>query len=677
MINLKLATYRAPRGALFNDAGELELRLPPQPRVQRLAFDIDPPITDPEGWRLVFGMRAASQGALKASLLRGDIGFPDIRVMTAQGTGFRFRRGNIKDFFDIQRPWDRQEVRLPLSTFIYDTDLKKNVVGDSPLAESRIVKFEFDFLSDDEGEICLVLDNPALESVVDDTAVTLDAFDLVNFRSEAKYYEYPDLLFLLNSSKFSIGLKEIAKSLHHSGLLARLTVTSPEGDKTIIEQHLQDAAKSVEFRTEIVGVYSIQLELLAGDGTRYVAETTAVRALTPISPAAAARSIIGISDSRGFERGSALGCRFQRRPMTTPFSIFNDPHGNLIFRHSPALDLLPRVVNSRTDFIVSYKKTPRTLARDTLYDFSRRPPRDWDEYRRFMGYFARHVRQNGGTYLEVWNEASSIYEWAGTMEELIKLHQVSYAAIKEAAPDLKVLGCGTHTLDMNFIQAFMEGGGAEFCDGLNLHGYTYQPGEWADELQTLMEYLEGWEKRNGRSAPDVYFTETGFRTPTFSEQDQADLLTYFSALCAQYPRIRSYLWFRLENQNPEQAGRYTQDMSRGYAMVGYEGRYVRPSLGAFLFLNRILSCGTPLGIRDTENGETALSFECCGEEIDIFYDPARQVPLLDEGAEKYYTALGQAITSEQTLDAKLVIRMTPLTYKKIATYGDQSPTPFR
>lgn len=672
MIDLKLATYRAPRGALFNDAGELELKLLPEPRIQRLAFDIDSPITDPESLRLVFGMRAASEGALKASLLRGDIGFPDIRVMTAQGSGFRFRRGNIKDFFDIQRPWDRQEVRLPLSTFIYDTDLKKNVESRIPLAESEIVKLEFDFLSDDEGEISIVLDNPVLESVVTNTAVRVDAFDLISFKSEAKYYEYPDLLLLLNNSKFSIGLREVARSLHPAGLLVRLTMVPPKGDETVIEQRLQDAAKSVEFRTEVVGTYVIRLELLADNGTRYEAETTAVRALTPISPGAAASSIIGVSDSRGFERASALGCRFQRRPMTTPFSIFNDPHGKLMFRHWPALDTLPRVIDSRTDFIVSYKKMPKSLAREVGYDFDRRPPRDWNEYGRFMGYFARHVWQSGATCVEVWNEASSIYEWAGTMEELIKLHQVSYAAIKKAAPDLKVLGCGTHTLDMNFIQKFMEGGGADFCDGLNLHGYTYEPAEWADELQTLIDYLEGWEKMSGRPAPDIYFTESGFRTPTFSDQDQADLLTYFSALCAQYPRIKSYLWFRLENQNPEQPSRYTQTMSGGYAMVGHEGRYVRPSLGAFLFLNRILSCGTPLGIRDTENG-AALAFECRGGQVDIFYEPARQAPLAKDGPQQFYTALGQAITPEQTLGAKLVMRMTPLTYQKIASYGDQSP----
>lgn len=171
------------------------------------------------------------------------------------------------------------------------------------------------------------------------------------------------------------------------------------------------------------------------------------------------------------------------------------------------------------------------------------------------------------------------------MDVLLKLHDVTHKSVKAINPDIKVLGGGTHTWDFDFVERFLAGGGGDFCDGVSLHGYTYSPHLYVDYFDRIDALFE---KYNLPADFKAYITEIGFRTPAFSDADQALWLSLFTMEAASRERVGSLLWFRYFNPKPEDLSRYHQRASNGYSLVGYEGAYCRPALGAYRFTHNVL-----------------------------------------------------------------------------------------
>ncbi len=594
--------WRLPSNGAFDAEGHARFRLRESPAVQRIAFEPGEPI-DLAGFAFLrFGLGLPERPDWRPSILAGDTAMPEVRLTNCDAVTYRFRRGNLKDFFDILRPHETQSVELPLNAFTYDTDINVNSAETAVFASRPLMRIDFDFLADKERAVEVVFERPALVPAGADAGFLHSVFDLVEISCHSNVSEFPRFLTEIDETTFRVQLSRLGARLHPGGLVLTWSIRKPDGqaDECQISAGGRPDYGTVE--TEQLGPYDTCLRLRDRLTGAPVAETptTLVRS---VSTPPGTLSKLGLSDGAGYEAAACHAGRFQRRPVT--LSSFNDPLGEGPGAGDirPSGDPLPVVrAHTGSELIVSVKAMPRSLSREPgRADFYRYPPADLTRLAAFLEHVRDHVAIRGARYYEVWNEASVRHEWLGSMNDLIDLHRVTAEVF--AGSGITVLGCGTHTIDHRFIDRFLNAGGWRHCDGLSLHAYTYQPEGFHSDLLRVIDRLKAQEQAEGMAMPPLYFTETGFRTPAFTERQQAEFLTYFSVVCHACERVRSFLWFRFQNHFPEDPGTYDQTRSAGYAMVGHDGTYVRPSLAAYRYVNALMAANRFVALETAGNTE--------------------------------------------------------------------------
>lgn len=611
--------WRIPSGATLGADGHTRFRLKETRAVQRIAFEPDAPIALDGFASLRFGLGLPERPDWRPSILTGDTAMPEVRLTNARGVTYRFRRGNLKDFFDILRPHETQPVELPLNAFTYDTDVRQNARETAAFADSPIVRIDFDFLADPAQAFDVVFEAPTLVPAGADAGFVHSIFDLVEITNHSNFSEFPRFLTEMEVTTFRVQLSRIGARLHPGGLHLTWSILRPDGEPY---ERTTDAGRLPAYaiiHTEQLGVYETRLRLTDRATGALVAETptTLVRS---VSTPPGTLSKLGISDGAGYERVARYAGRFQRRPIG--LNIFNvwDRGDRLDVRMKRGGDGLPLVRDAAGgELMVSAKILPQALSSaPDRPDFDRYPPADLAR----MGEFLRHVRDyvasRGVHYYEVWNEASVRHEWLGSMNDLIDLHRVTAEVF--AGSGIKVLGCGTHAIDHGFIDRFLNAGGWRHCDGLSLHAYTYEPEGFHADLLRVIDRLKAEEQAEGTAMPPLYFTETGFRTPAFTERQQAEFLSYFSVVCHAYERVKSFLWFRFQNHAPEDPGTYDQTRSAGYAMVGHDDTYVRPSLAAYRYVNALMAA-TRFVALETSGDTERIGFASESGRLEVVCNP--------------------------------------------------------
>ncbi len=173
------------------------------------------------------------------------------------------------------------------------------------------------------------------------------------------------------------------------------------------------------------------------------------------------------------------------------------------------------------------------------------------DYTDFLKELVRHYRADVHHW-EIWNEPN-IFFWQGPKEMYAELLRKSYAAVKEADPNGKVLGLSTSGIDYNFIARTMALD-APF-DILTIHPYR----KVLDD-QALINELSIVSRLVG-SKP-VWITEFGWTTLTphntltqdfapFSERRQAALLAR-SYLCMLASGIKTNIsWYDFRNDGDD------------------------------------------------------------------------------------------------------------------------------
>ncbi len=130
-------------------------------------------------------------------------------------------------------------------------------------------------------------------------------------------------------------------------------------------------------------------------------------------------------------------------------------------------------------------------------------------------------------YWEVWNEPNLDHFWPPSADPVAyaELLKVAYAAIKQADPTAKVVGCATSGVDLDFIRTVLDAGGDACMDVLSIHPYSGDEStDAANERQDIRK-LRILLAERGLNLP-LWVSEVGFQTSDggVSEQDQGGLL---------------------------------------------------------------------------------------------------------------------------------------------------------
>jgi polysaccharide biosynthesis protein PslG len=152
----------------------------------------------------------------------------------------------------------------------------------------------------------------------------------------------------------------------------------------------------------------------------------------------------------------------------------------------------------------------------------------YDDFAEYAAAFADRYRGKV-TYIIIGNEPNLSYEWGyrpATANDYVNLLRVVYPAVKEANPEMQVLGGAlAPTLepagspwglnDLTYLAAMYEAGAADFFDGLAVHAYglTFPPeAEPAADVLNFrrVELVREIMVAYGDQETEIFITETGW-----------------------------------------------------------------------------------------------------------------------------------------------------------------------
>jgi hypothetical protein len=597
-------------GGWISDAG-IHVPLNTKHRIQRLSFIFKTPTLISKESELVFGFFSKTPLLTKPDILRGDFGFPEIQVENIQGTTFRFKRGNIKDFYRLSHSDIQQTIHLPYHSFLFNVDLKENFKSNDDFFQFKIKKISFDFLANSNEPIVLNVYNPRFENT-NKNQKNSSVFELLDVEKTDKSMFYPAFFSEKNQVSFFISLNDLCSKIYSENLELQWTMSI--SDKVVRSGTLDvGLAKTLlNLPLLIYGENNLELVLLNEGiivGKSAIPVTRAYpRSILPCSK-------LGISDGYNLQGPNVMGGEL-RRVVIDLVNIRKKLEGG--YQFLPNMNPLPALLcSSQTKVVVTLKGLPRWLSNSDTPDFYRYGPSDIEEYKKLMNWLITKFISLGIWAIEVWNEANVIHEWNDTEQKLLEMQKTVWDVVKDTSAPIKVLSPSTTSWDFDFFKKMTEAGLYNYCHGLAMHAYTYTPENHNELFNHLEDALE--IASNGRKNFYGYITEVGFRCPTFSLLEQATYLSLFTLQAFFRPRIQSLIWFRYQNLKPEPLKNYDQNASGGYAMVGYKEQYCRPMMASYRFLDNYLSELTPTRSITVDSDEVIFEGIKNGRNILISY----------------------------------------------------------
>lgn len=154
-------------------------------------------------------------------------------------------------------------------------------------------------------------------------------------------------------------------------------------------------------------------------------------------------------------------------------------------------------------------------------------PTDWRKLQSLMAAYVRQQGEQFPPYFEVYNEPE--WHWKGSNEELVKFLATIADGVKEARPDVKVLGPGFSSirikdparLDLTTANKL---GLLDHLDGIVVHAYvdgSAPEGEFVQRVIDLQQFL----KEIGRPDFPIHLTEFGWTSHAGTWQKPVDELT--------------------------------------------------------------------------------------------------------------------------------------------------------
>jgi len=155
-------------------------------------------------------------------------------------------------------------------------------------------------------------------------------------------------------------------------------------------------------------------------------------------------------------------------------------------------------------------------------------------YANFWGIVAAEYKKRGyDVDYMIWNEYNHVpfNPDGGTVEDYIRLQKACYKEIKANDPDAVVWGMGGITHIANYfewMEEFLQKGGADSCDGFDIHPYApASPAE--DSYKIALKSQEIFEKYGYGDKP-VLYSEIGYTSNTITEEQQRNYTIQLSAM---------------------------------------------------------------------------------------------------------------------------------------------------
>ncbi|WPL11552.1 hypothetical protein [Thiorhodovibrio litoralis] len=309
---------------------------------------------------------------------------------------------------------------------------------------------------------------------------------------------------------------------------------------------------------------------------RYRAERAAawLRPQSSVEQETNGRSIFGLWSGGGVWD---VGARWSR--MGLPGSDVERIDGQYVVRREKPGVYEPKP-DARVAWTFYFSAMPKWLSSEpNRPDWQKWPPTDWEEYGKFVEFIARGAYQGGVKHFEVWNEPVPYASWMGSIESVVKLHEVTYAAIKRIATDTVVLGPCPYSFEWDFLEEFFELEGSKYIDDVLIHAYGEDPDlKFVDNLRRLRSMMD----KHGLKENAIWITEKGYSTPPYTEREQARNLvkSYIYALSED---IRLLTWHMQWDYSGEEGSVYS-----AFAILRHDNT-PRPAYSAFNTMTGVLT----------------------------------------------------------------------------------------
>lgn len=209
--------------------------------------------------------------------------------------------------------------------------------------------------------------------------------------------------------------------------------------------------------------------------------------------------------------------------------------------------------------------TPAWAAKDAGTDHWRSPPRDPEDFARFMAAIVARYRHAISSW-ELWNEPDNRAYWLGSREEFAALVRAGSRAVRTTDPRATVVLGGIAT-ETDFLEGlFANDRIAPAVDVVNLHSYfeTWHP----DTIETLPRYVDRASeivRDHGENEPlwmaEVGYSSVGTRQPTsnvyhpahddeHTADAQAVALARTLVLALSTGRLPLVAWYRINDLPP-------------------------------------------------------------------------------------------------------------------------------
>ncbi len=347
---------------------------------------------------------------------------------------------------------------------------------------------------------------------------------------------------------------------------------------------------------------------------RYETGAACVKPMDPGDAAPNPHSIFGVWVGGGHE---AIGAKWDRRLIRIT-SITKVGETYQFAGGKPGVPVGrwgwgPKSLNRIACFVSMAKWLSSKPDRADYYKWS---PSSWDEYAKVLKWIVSGTSKAGIRHYEVWNEPVPYAGWMGPMESVVKLHEVTYRAVKAVQPDAVVLGPCPYTFKWDFLKKFFELGGGRWIDAVVIHAYDSAPPD--AHFRANMRKLRALLKPYGFADKDIYITEWGYRTPYVTEHEQAQYLVR-AFVYARAERVRALIWHMLWDwsgtRNPK-----NHIADPGHAIKRFD-HTPRPAWVAYAVMTRMLEnarfVGSAPGLGPTQRG---FVFERRGERIRVLWD---------------------------------------------------------
>lgn len=219
--------------------------------------------------------------------------------------------------------------------------------------------------------------------------------------------------------------------------------------------------------------------------------------------------------------------------------------------------------------------------------------------------------------VEVWNEVNGsfcsgpcVLDRAGTYSALL---EASYAALKRAQPELKVVGGAAVKVPMPWFDALIAHGAARHWDAVAVHPYRGDP----EGVRRDIDDLRGRLRAAGSTAP-IWVTEFGTGAGTRSAADRVATAAYLvrMAVVLRAAGVERMYWYLLRD--------YAQFQGMGLLRADNDalGRYApTPAYPAYATLIRLLDGADSVVREPTDPRTHVYRFERGGKRTYVLWAP--------------------------------------------------------